>query len=445
MLRRYRRALRDVAPLLALAFFVYSVYYFIIWAGRTLEARCMENGHCERVNLRCPEKASRAICSSDKNFFLAVGTYEGSATRRRCRDFWPEKIPLDAFNHVNFASAIISPDTYEVLPAHDRDIDLYARLIRHLGYQNDTKVLITLRDQQKLNSTGLMSSIFSELAASPQTKQRKFLSSLISFMTTHGFNGINLDLDLDFDTQDEKQQPDYTNLSRFVANLNIALSKMAGPDELSISFPASEAYLRRFDLKALHRYVSYINLKPYDGGAARGSRPVANAGVNTAEITSILEHLNCQDVNPNRIVWGMPFRGHSYTMADGCRSTDCAILSPGLAGHCSQEAGVLLNSEIVGIMQANVVKPQRVGNGAAKYLSWDNQLVTYYDNETINLQVEFARRQYLAGLMVSTVSDDVHDASFTKQFADACRRPAWIQRSAMIADMLKDDRLLRMN
>ena len=40
----------------------------------------------------------------------------------------PESIPWETYTHVNFAFASIDPNTFQVVPASDGDVDLYTRL-----------------------------------------------------------------------------------------------------------------------------------------------------------------------------------------------------------------------------------------------------------------------------------------------------------------------------
>jgi len=98
------------------------------------------------------------------------------------------------------------------------------------------------------NDPGPTQSTFSDLAAS-ETAQFNFMVSLISFMNTYGFDGI--DLDWEYPVADDRsgRPEDFVNFPKFMGRLKTALGLFG--KELSITIPASYWYLQHFDLKAL--------------------------------------------------------------------------------------------------------------------------------------------------------------------------------------------------
>lgn len=121
-----------------------------------------------------------------------IGYYEGWSTyTRSCDQFWPEQIPTGAYSHLNFAFASIDPTSFSVVPADDRDKQLYSRLTALKRQDPNLKVFISIGGWA-FNDPGATRPIFGELAAD-ETKQKAFFKSLVSFLSTYNFDGVDLD------------------------------------------------------------------------------------------------------------------------------------------------------------------------------------------------------------------------------------------------------------
>ena len=205
----------------------------------------------------------RASCNIETNgLSRVVGYYEGWAPQRPCNAIYPEQIPLGVYTHLNFAFASIDPKSFEVVPMTSRDPQLYDRLTSLKYYDPDLKVNIAIGGWS-FNSPGPTARTFSDLAAS-EDNQRKFFKSLISFMSTYGFDGVDIDWEYPGASERSGRPEDFANFPRFIANLKNALRGTNGRDELSITLPASYLYLQHFDLERLSDHVDYFNIMTYD-------------------------------------------------------------------------------------------------------------------------------------------------------------------------------------
>jgi GH18 family chitinase len=369
-----------------------------------------------------------------------VGYYEGWSTRRPCHAFWPEQIPLGVYSHINFAFATIDPDTYQVLPSDKRDVDLYSRLTSLKTYDKDLKVMIAIGGWT-FNDPGRTGTVFSDLAASEE-KQDKFITSLISFMSTHDFDGIDLDWEYP-EADDRNGRPeDYKNFPKFMSRLKNELKKTPGRSEISITLPASYWYLQHFDLKALAKHVSFFNIMSYDmhGTWDRDNKwtgAFLNAHTNLTEIKSSLDLLWRNDVQGDQVVMGLAFYGRSYT-TQGCTEPGCVYASGGLPGPCSKEAGILLNNEIMDIIHDRKLTPKLYKKATVKVVTWDDQWVSMDDRETLGMKADFAREQCLSGLMVWAISHDTSTADFSKDLAAVANRQVLMQHDMIDSDIVTE-------
>jgi hypothetical protein len=71
-----------------------------------------------------------------------------------------------------------------------------------------------------------------------------FIKSLVSFMSTYDFNGVDLDWEYPAAEDRSGRPEDFENYPRFISNLKKALRATGGRDGLSITLPASYWYLQ---------------------------------------------------------------------------------------------------------------------------------------------------------------------------------------------------------
>jgi chitinase len=162
-----------------------------------------------------------------------VGYYEGWSVRRPCEARFPEDIPLGIYTHLNFAFATIDPHSFEVRPASKGDVDLYRRLTALKKQDPDLKVFIAIGGWT-FNDPGPTRTTFSDLAASEEN-QRKFFVSLVSFMATYDFDGVDIDWEYPEAEDRGGKQSDFSNFPKFLNNLKGAISATGGRNGLSIT------------------------------------------------------------------------------------------------------------------------------------------------------------------------------------------------------------------
>jgi chitinase len=124
---------------------------------------------------------------------------------------------------------------------------MFERVIDLKRLDPDLKVYIAVGGWT-FNDPGPTATTFSDLAAS-LPRQRAFMKSLQSFMSTYGFDGLDLDWEYPVDADRGGREVDYANFPKFMERLK----KMLGDDDkgLSITLPASYWYLKQFDIKKL--------------------------------------------------------------------------------------------------------------------------------------------------------------------------------------------------
>lgn len=120
--------------------------------------------------------------------------------------------------------------------ASSTENDLYERLTMLKEMDPDLKVLIAIGGWT-FNDPGPTETTFSDIARS-ETNQKAFIKSLVSFLSTYNFDGIDLDWEYPKAKDRSGRDEDFETFPKFLANIKSAL-KSTGRDELSITLPAS--------------------------------------------------------------------------------------------------------------------------------------------------------------------------------------------------------------
>lgn len=104
---------------------------------------------------------------------------------------------------------------------------------------------------------------FSELAASEEN-QKKFFKSLVNFMSTYGFDGVDIDWEYPVAEERSGRPEDYKNFATLMRNMKDALGAGGKKYGLTLTLPSSFWYMQHFDVKALEEICDWLNIMSYD-------------------------------------------------------------------------------------------------------------------------------------------------------------------------------------
>ncbi|KAI5305673.1 hypothetical protein KEM56_003677 [Ascosphaera pollenicola] len=129
----------------------------------------------------------------------------------------PEDLPLTVYTHLNFAFAFIDPKTFAVAPMSDGDTELYSRFTALKNYNLNLQTWL----------------------AGSKDAQDKFFKSLVHFMSTYGFDGVDIDWEYPVAKERFGRKVDFDNYTSFLKNLKNALSSGGKNYGLTITIPSS--------------------------------------------------------------------------------------------------------------------------------------------------------------------------------------------------------------
>jgi chitinase len=99
----------------------------------------------------------------------------------------PEDLNLAGFTHLNFAFAFFDPSSFQIAPMDSNSASLYSRVTNLKSKYTSLQVWISVGGWS-FTDPGPTQEAFSNMASTAGNRQ-KFITGLLKFMNTYGFDG----------------------------------------------------------------------------------------------------------------------------------------------------------------------------------------------------------------------------------------------------------------
>ncbi|KAL3418044.1 glycosyl hydrolase family 18 [Phlyctema vagabunda] len=361
----------------------------------------------------CDEKyggcgsVKRPTCSGTSVGKRNIGYYESWSNTRACQKVAPEDLNLDGFTSMNFAFAFFDPTTFQISPMDANGASLYSRFTALKENKAGLETWISVGGWS-FTDPGPTQNAFSDMV-STSANRATFISGLIKFMSTYGFDGV--DLDWEYPGADDRggNSADAANYVTFCKEMRAAFGTKYG---ITITLPTSYWYLQHFDLPGVQSSVDWFNIMAYDlhgvwDADSKFVGPYVAPHTNITEIDAALDLMWRAGVDSSKVVLGQGWYGRSFTLKDSsCNKPNgvCEFSGGADAGPCSKASGILDYQEISNIILSNSLTPVWDKTAGVKWITWnDNQWVSYDDGDTFKQKVDFANKRCLGGMMVWAV------------------------------------------
>nr|MCH9640539.1 cellulose binding domain-containing protein [Actinomycetes bacterium] len=363
-------------------------------------------------------------------YFTEWGIYQ--------RGFDVADIPADLLTDINYAFADINDNGEVVL------FDSFAAVEK--TYPGDTwdqpirgnfNQLAKLKEEHPdvnvLISIGgwTLSEDFSDVAATQQSRE-KFAESAVDFITTYGFDGIDLDWEYPVEggEADNVHRPeDDANYVLLVQEIRRQLELLESTDGidgkeylLTIASPAGYDKIENYDLAGMAPYLDWFQVMAYDYYGAGWSNQTGNfAGLypnpdaedplyNTDHAVS----LYLEQVDPSKIVLGAPLYGHSWKgVPDG---GDGGLNDVGTGAGVASYGDLYGNIsywQIVELLEDHPDLYQVYWDDQAKasyiYGAADGTFISYESPEALQYRLDYIKDLGLGGIMFWEIDDDIRD------------------------------------
>ncbi|KAF2683891.1 glycoside hydrolase family 18 protein [Lentithecium fluviatile CBS 122367] len=177
--------------------------------------------------------------------------------------------------------------------------------------------------------------------------------------------------------------------------------------DLTCVLPHDYAFLKNIDVKSLAPYVDWFNVLNYDLHGHWDSKSPdlgakMRAHTDLKEVDSHLNALWASGVESSKFNLGLAYYGRGYTAASSdCLHYGCDFTGPLSKRGCANQDGVISNCELKRLIQSGFAKTGMITGGAgAKMAYWDNQWVSYDDDETIAMKKDLANDRCMGGTAI---------------------------------------------
>ncbi|GFN17067.1 bacteriodes thetaiotaomicron symbiotic chitinase [Aspergillus tubingensis] len=340
-------------------------------------------------------------CSASSSEAVYIGYYEGWNPTHPCDVVLPENINVDPWTHLYYSFAGISTSDFTITTTHDKDKEYWPRFTALKKKKPSLKTYISV------GGWDLGGEVFSHMVQFPGAR-KAFISSALSMMSEYGFDGIDIDWEYPAAEDRGGASTDTDNFVTFLSEMRAALGTEYG---LTCTIPSSYWYLKGFNVTGMEPYVDYFNFMSYDihgtwDGKSKWTSSDVNPHTNLTEISSGLDLLWRNGIDPGKVLLGLGFYGRSFTLADpSCNTPGCPFNTAnnstggGVAGECTQTSGILSDYEINRIIQDYSVNIKYDETSGVNWMTWSgNQWVSFDNARTLKQKADFANSKCLGGL-----------------------------------------------
>lgn len=329
------------------------------------------------------------------------GYYQEWATYRSgsCNPLQPNAIDVAAFGytHLAFSFAGIS-STGVIEPYNGNSWEYFPKYASFNSLKNSHPQLKTLL---AVGGWNFDQSRFSYAASTPTTRAN-FAQSVVSFLTTHGFSGI--DLDWEYPVTRQGTAADYANYPLLCQALRQAFDNAGHPQWLITIATAinwNDRLEPGYDLVGMEPYVDWFNIMSYDIYGSWDS--VAGANADMPYIQDTMNNIFALGIPREKLVFGLAAYGRSTRLVNpSCHTAGCAVWGAGLSG-CHGEAGNLPYFEIMETYVNTGNYDKLTLNPITKsmeLITGGYQYFTSFDNaETLKIKNTYAYENCMRGVM----------------------------------------------
>ncbi|XP_034838643.1 probable chitinase 2 [Maniola hyperantus] len=255
---------------------------------------------------------------------------------------------------------------------------------------------------------------YSRMASKPETRA-KFVESVMLFLNTYKFDG--LDLDWEYPTKRGGTPEDRNNYVAMVKELKDAFEPYGYILTAALG-AGKETMDTAYDLARLSRYLDFIHMMCYDYHGTWDNMVGANAplrGTSEDDFLSIeytIKYLLSHGVSPYKMILGLPMYGRNFLLANPSVKSIKLGHTPakniGFAGPYTRESGFIGYNEICEEMTNKTSTWTRHWdeNSASAYIRNGEKVIVYDNPRSIAVKVKTAIDYGLGGLMVWSIDTD---------------------------------------
>lgn len=378
-------------------------FAFSSCGGVDIDALVDTFGQTDRPT-RAPSIPVEQACDEQAKMSVNMGYWQSWSIYRQedCQRMDTASFDASPYTHVIYSFASI--DSKYRLEAwngmYDNEVPLYQAFNTVKQRHQGVKTMIAVGGWTH-NDPGPMQKRFSEMASS-QTNRKTFAQSVVQFLRTYGFDGLDLDWEYPALPERGGKREDYNNYVLMTKELRSAFNAAPEDYTLTVAIAGSITKLEMgFDLKGLSEYVDWFNLMAYDLWGSWDPEQTAYSHTDIRMIDEAVDYMS-HFIQRSQIVMGLGSYARTYTLTDDdCQDLGCPFDGPGAPG-CEGTAGFLPYFEIADIVTTRSFDMIRFDEDSESMvmITDGNRLISYDNTVSFNKKSQYSEENCLRGVML---------------------------------------------
>lgn len=151
-------------------------------------------------------------------------------------------------------------------------------------------------------------------------KRQELIEKIVEVCVEYQLDGINIDFENMYEADKDK-------FSRFIIELEPRIKEIGGVLSVDVTAPDGDPnWSLCYDRNVIAHVADYIVFMAYDQYGNSSTKPGTTAGFNWVE-TNIIKFIENEDVEPSKIILGIPFYTRQWTTNSSGKITDRGVVS----------------------------------------------------------------------------------------------------------------------
>ncbi|CAG4980791.1 unnamed protein product [Colias eurytheme] len=269
---------------------------------------------------------------------------------------------------------------------------------------------------------------YSIMAASSALR-KNFISSAIKMIMTHGFDGLDIDWEYPNRRDSVNGKADIENFTKLLKELRTEFDKYGLLLSAAVASTRDTASLS-YDIPSIGQYLDLVGLMTYDMYGpwdtvtghnsplhkGEGDEHVARENLNTVDVA--VEYWLSQGFPPEKLVIGLPFYGHTFTLTNpNIYSVRAPSFGPGISGPYTATSGNIGYNEFCSLLREQEWNIYFDSLAKVPYAVQNRNWVSYDDVNSLIAKAKYALSMNLAGVMIWSIeTDDFHGLCSNETF-----------------------------